>query len=316
VTGPRGGVLNLTAHGAGPAADDLTVTPLGTGAALVSDGEQTLLWAPHADLPDALPPELPATGLDVVVLPARVPIAPHLIARLRAAGAVTERTDVVLVQVGHDWSERELGPALARWGARVVPGGTRLGRAPGWARPHTAHRTLVLGPARSGKSGLAELLLAAEPQVTYVATGPPPTAADPAWRARVEAHRARRPDWWRVRETTDPAAVLATVDTPVLLDSLGTWLAAAMDRCGAHDDEQGWRDRLEADLDHLVDAWRQVPAPAVAVAEETGWGVVPATSSGRRFRDLLGGLNQGIAADSESVLLCVAGQVLDLGGAG
>ena len=45
----------------------------------------------------------------------------------------------------------------------------------------------------------------------------------------------------------------------------------------------------------------------VAVSNEVGSGVVPATASGGRFRDELGVLNTRIAAECEQVWLCTAG---------
>jgi adenosylcobinamide kinase / adenosylcobinamide-phosphate guanylyltransferase len=50
----------------------------------------------------------------------------------------------------------------------------------------------------------------------------------------------------------------------------------------------------------------------IAVSNEVGAGVVPATESGRRFRDELGRLNARIAAESDEVSLLVAGRVLRL----
>ena len=43
-----------------------------------------------------------------------------------------------------------------------------------------------------------------------------------------------------------------------------------------------------------------------------GWSVVPATASGRAFRDALGRLNQRLARESEETALVVAGRVLEL----
>ena len=63
-------------------------------------------------------------------------------------------------------------------------------------------------------------------------------------------------------------------------------------------------------MDELVEAWRQAPARIVAVSEETGSGVVPPTRAGRLFRDRLGQLNQRLAAESEEVVLVVAGRIL------
>jgi len=48
------------------------------------------------------------------------------------------------------------------------------------------------------------------------------------------------------------------------------------------------------------------------VSNEVGSGVVPASASGRLFRDTLGRLNAAVAAVSDSVTLVVAGIPLTL----
>ena len=48
------------------------------------------------------------------------------------------------------------------------------------------------------------------------------------------------------------------------------------------------------------------------MTNEVGWGVVPAHPSGRLFADLLGRLNQEMAAASDEVVLLVAGRPLRL----
>jgi adenosylcobinamide kinase/adenosylcobinamide-phosphate guanylyltransferase len=53
----------------------------------------------------------------------------------------------------------------------------------------------------------------------------------------------------------------------------------------------------------------------VLVSNEVGMGVVPEYASGRRFRDLLGEMNQRVAAVASDVLLLVAGLPLVLKGA-
>jgi adenosylcobinamide kinase/adenosylcobinamide-phosphate guanylyltransferase len=45
----------------------------------------------------------------------------------------------------------------------------------------------------------------------------------------------------------------------------------------------------------------------VLVTNEVGYGVVPPTTLGRTFRDLLGRLNQWVAAQADAVFLVVAG---------
>ena len=159
-------------------------------------------------------------------------------------------------------------------------------------------RALVLGGARSGKSSFAEQLLARERAVDYVACGLVPDGSDPEWTDRVALHRSRRPASWRTIETLDLPAVLGRPGPPVLIDCLTTWLARVMDDCGVWSEAPDADARLAAEVDALLDAWRATRRRVVAVSNEVGSGVVPATPSGRRFRDELGVLNTRVAAAS------------------
>ena len=165
----------------------------------------------------------------------------------------------------------------------------------------------MLGGARSGKSSFAEQLLAREAEVDYVACGLVPDGSDPEWADRVTLHRTRRPASWRTIETVDLPAVLGTPGPPVLLDCLTTWLARVMDDCGTWPGTPGADVRLAAAVDALVDAWVCTRRRVVAVSNEVGSGVVPATPSGRRFRDELGVLNARVAAATPRVWLVTAG---------
>jgi adenosylcobinamide kinase / adenosylcobinamide-phosphate guanylyltransferase len=171
---------------------------------------------------------------------------------------------------------------------------------------------LVLGGARSGKSVTAERMLAARERVDYVACGPTADGTDPSWAERVRVHQERRPAHWTTRETLDLADVLAAAPparqaVPVLVDCLSTWLAGVMDDCGLWAEAAGADKEVASRVDGLLDAWRSTRRQVVAVSNEVGSGVVPATVSGGRFRDELGTLNARIAAECEQVWLCVAG---------
>lgn len=158
-------------------------------------------------------------------------------------------------------------------------------------------RTLVLGGSRSGKSAFAESLLADAPAVEYVATALA-DPGDPEWTARIAAHRARRPPHWSTLETGDVAGVLLRNGAPVLIDSITLWLSAAFDD--------------PARVDDLCAAWHATGRRVVAVSDEVGSGVVPASEAGRGFRDALGLLNQRLAAAADEVHLVVAGLSLRL----
>lgn len=173
---------------------------------------------------------------------------------------------------------------------------------------------MITGGVRSGKSRVAEDLLAAEPAVTYLAPGAvPDRAIDPDWADRIDAHRARRPAHWTTVETTDLATGIRDAPGPVLVDCLGTWVTAVVDELGTWDRPlASWQPQFDVELDALLTAWRAADGPLVAVTNEVGWSVVPEHRSGRTFRDLLGVVNQRVAAASDEVLLVVAGRVLRL----
>jgi adenosylcobinamide kinase/adenosylcobinamide-phosphate guanylyltransferase len=214
----------------------------------------------------------------------------------------------------------ELDALLRSWGARTVPDLTVLGSSAngtGTDAARAPHRTLLLGGARSGKSTRAEALLASEPAVRYVATGGT-RDEDPEWAARVAAHRARRPDGWTTLETLEVAEVLAEDGPPVLVDCLALWLTGVLDRAGAWQAEPGSAaydealGEVTARVDELVAAVTASPARVVLVSNEVGSGVVPATASGRLFRDLLGSLNAAVAIACDQVELVVAGRTVTL----
>lgn len=177
----------------------------------------------------------------------------------------------------------------------------------------TGVKVLVTGGVRSGKSRHAEGLLAGAAAVTYVAPGP--TTAedpDPDWAARIAAHRARRPASWMTLESRDLAAALS-LDGPVIVDCLGTWLTAVLDETGAWELPSAEAHALVAvRLESAVAVLTAAPGPVVLVTNEVGLGVVPAHRSGRLFRDLLGTVNQTLALACDEVHLVVAGRVLVL----
>ena len=162
--------------------------------------------------------------------------------------------------------------------------------------------TLILGGARSGKSGVAESLARdASSPVTYAATGVVGDDADFA--ARVAAHRARRPaDWATIECGAALADAIGRAPGTVLVDSLGTWLAGQPD--------------FAVDTDALCDALEAHAGDVIVVSDEVGLGVHPETEVGRAFRDALGRLNQAVAARANAVWLVVAGCVVVVKGEG
>lgn len=145
--------------------------------------------------------------------------------------------------------------------------------------------------------------------VIYVATAQV-DPADSEWLFRIEQHRCRRPRDWVTLEV--PYQLVATIETAtlsscLLVDSLGTWVANLLE-----EDDISW----EGTVQNLLLSLQQVAGDVILVAEETGWGVVPAYPIGRRFRDRLGSLVRRLGAIADPVYLVTGGHVLNLSALG
>jgi adenosylcobinamide kinase/adenosylcobinamide-phosphate guanylyltransferase len=162
--------------------------------------------------------------------------------------------------------------------------------------------TLVLGGVRSGKSRYAQELASGGKRVAFIATA---EAGDDDMRQRIARHRADRPANWTTFE-----APLALEDTllncgsqfdTVLVDCLTVWTSNVMSYEGSDDD------RMLAHADRLADVLRSSSASIILVSNEVGSGIHPNSEIGRHFRDLLGFVNQRVAAAADEVILLVAG---------
>ena len=165
---------------------------------------------------------------------------------------------------------------------------------------------LVIGPARSGKSEWAETLaIQSGKAVVYVATATD-NPDDQEWHQRILEHQQRRPqDWVTLSVPVELSATLSDAKpyTCLLVDSLGTWVANLLE-----EDESSW-ENIVAELLETVDL---VAADMVFVAEEVGWGVIPAYPLGRALRDRLGSLVRQLGVLSNTVYLVTGGHVLNL----
>lgn len=155
-------------------------------------------------------------------------------------------------------------------------------------------------------------MLATSPDVTYVATGYL-VADDPEWADRVARHRADRPATWATLETLDLVGLLDASGGPLLVDCLTLWLTRVLDEAGAWE-TGAWENgaSVEASTSALVSALDRTTRDVVLVTNEVGQGVVPASASGRRFRDEMGLLNAAVAGVCDDVIWCVAGRTVRL----
>ncbi len=163
----------------------------------------------------------------------------------------------------------------------------------------------ILGGARSGKSRHAVATQPARGRVAFIATA---EARDADMAARIARHRAARPAHWTTIEAPFdvPARLgaLRDVDAAVV-DCITVWIANRALR-GDTDDA------VLAAADELARLVPRCAFDVTLVSNEVGEGVHPETAMGLRFRDLLGAVNQRLAAACDRAVLMVAGLPLTL----
>jgi adenosylcobinamide kinase/adenosylcobinamide-phosphate guanylyltransferase len=169
--------------------------------------------------------------------------------------------------------------------------------------------TLVLGGVRSGKSRYAQQLAERSSRVVFVATA---KICDDEMRAKIDRHREERPkEWLTVEEPLELPKVLAEHKTTcdvIVVDCLTIFAANLLEAAG--EDSATLEGRIEA----LCTALQTIQCNLVVVSNEVGSGVHPSTELGRRYRDLLGEINQRVARVADDVVLMVAGLPLALKG--
>ncbi len=177
-----------------------------------------------------------------------------------------------------------------------------------------AHITLILGGARSGKSAYAQRLAQARggDRVLFVATA---QALDEEMQARIAAHRAERPAAWLTleapRNVGDAIArqiqTMASPPAVVVIDCLTLLVSNVLVAQGESPDPDTAEAAALAEIDELLAVAHNTRGEWILISNEVGMGLVPPYPLGRVYRDVLGRVNQRVAAAADEVLLLIAG---------
>jgi adenosylcobinamide kinase/adenosylcobinamide-phosphate guanylyltransferase len=169
--------------------------------------------------------------------------------------------------------------------------------------------TLVLGGARSGKSRWAQERASQFRRVVFVATA---RGRDAEMRYKIARHREERSPAWKTVEAPVYLAEAIRSESRnadvVLIDCLTLYVDNVM-RYGPKA-----QSRNHHHLAKLCEAIKTCGTSIIVVSNEVGSGIVPAFRSGRAYRELLGQLNQEVAALADNVVLLVAGIPLPIKG--
>ena len=137
---------------------------------------------------------------------------------------------------------------------------------------------------------------------------------------RIRRHRQNRPAAWRTLEApldlAGPLGIaLGAEDAPsvVLVDSLDGWVSNLL-----LDHEDDPAPKVEAltlsHIQRLTELMRESQTEFFLVSSEVGLSLVSPNALGRQFQDLLGLVNQAVAAAADTVYLVAAGLPMQLKG--
>ncbi len=162
---------------------------------------------------------------------------------------------------------------------------------------------LVIGGAKSGKTGYAlkigEVLCGS--RLYYLATA---VICDEEMKEKIEIHIQERGDRWKTIEAPyelDKGLVAADGDGHIILvDCLTMWINNLLFK-GLTNEE------ILGRFNKLISTLLCMSATTIVVTNEVGEGIVPADGVTRRFRDLVGKLNQEMASIAKEVFFVVAG---------
>ncbi len=173
----------------------------------------------------------------------------------------------------------------------------------------------IIGGARSGKSSFA-LVRAAKigGKKAFIATA---EALDKEMRERIEKHKqARGNDWVTFEEPLKIGNIIKDIKdeySTIVIDCLTLWLSNIMQRSNTTEFNTNI---IETEIKKIIKVIKSIKCSngcnMFIVSNEVGMSIVPDNELARRFRDLLGFLNQRVSDIADEVYLLIAGQSLKL----
>jgi len=171
--------------------------------------------------------------------------------------------------------------------------------------------TFLVGGAKSGKSKIAldiakKYEMYANDPVRFIATAIP---GDQEMTAKIERHIKERPATFiTIEEPVDIIGVLNQITEGfVIIDCFTLWVNNLLE-AGLSDAEILDQAKEAATICNKK-SWS-----SVLISNEVGAGIVPANNYTRRYRDLLGNVNQVLALYAQNNYFVIAGKLLPLSG--
>ena len=160
----------------------------------------------------------------------------------------------------------------------------------------------VTGGICSGKSDFAENIAKQHDSITYIALSEK-RDEDKNWQNKINKHKSKRPENWKLIESDDLLKVLTKVEDNLLIDSIGGFVVKLINE---NDDE--WR----RNLDILIQIFLSYKHYVIIVGEQVGWGLVSEYQIGNRFAERMGQVLKEITNIATENWLTINGKAIRL----
>ena len=165
-----------------------------------------------------------------------------------------------------------------------------------------SHIIFITGGTKSGKSEFAEHLAKEVKKLSYVALSQN-NIDDKEWQEKINLHRKRRPNHWKLIETTDLLNTLSKEDGPLLIDSIGGFVVESIGK-----DHNVWSTKMHL----LIGLLMKRKSITFIVGEQVGWSLVSEYKVGNTYIERIGELQKKITKISKDNWLAINGRAIKI----
>ena len=167
---------------------------------------------------------------------------------------------------------------------------------------YLSHIVFITGGTKSGKSEFAEHLAKEIKKISYVALSEN-NIDDEVWQEKINLHKKRRPNDWKLIETTDLLNTLSKEDGPLLIDSIGGFVMESVDK-----EHNEWLKEMHLLIRLLI----KRKSITFIVGEQVGWSLVSEYKIGNTYIERIGELQKRITKISKDNWLAINGRAIKI----
>ena len=160
----------------------------------------------------------------------------------------------------------------------------------------------ITGGTKSGKSEFAEHLAKKLKNLSYIALSEN-NADDKEWQKKIKLHQKRRPNGWKLIETTDLLKTLSKEDGPLLIDSIGGFVMESIAK-----EQNEWLTKMHL----LISLLMKRKSVTFIVGEQVGWSLVSEYKIGNTYIERIGELQKRITKISKDNWLAINGRAIKI----